>query len=424
LPDKPSIAVLPFTNIGGDAKQERLADGLTEDVITDLSRYRDLFVIARNSVMTYKDKPTSVQQVGRNLGVRYVLEGSIQTSGDRVRVTAQLIDATTDSHVWSQRYDRALDDIFDVQNDVTQKISAALGRTTGAVAVAETASARRKSPSNLQAYDYYLLGMECHYRSTKESESKAEEFFKRAIELDPQLARAYTGLALVYNDQAQFGWAQDIMPLMEKAKSLALQAIVLDSTSGWAYAVLGLVYSELSDYDHALAAFEQAFILNPNDSDILMFYGNMALPFVGRANEGVELVNRAFRLNPHHPNWYNLMADPFYATGHYNQAISMLRRFTGDLPPWSIWLLATSYAQLRQKKEAAAAMAELSRRFPDASFERMLSEFGAIRDEATLAHYLKGARKAGLRDCASEAEVLKYPKMTHLAFCDTKRATD
>jgi adenylate cyclase len=146
LPDKPSIAVLPFTNIGGDTKQERLADGITEDVITDLSRYRELFVIARNSVMAYKGKAISVQQVGRDLGVRYVLEGSIQTSGDRVRVTAQLIEAATESHVWSEQYNRALDDIFDVQNEVTQKIAAALGGAAGAVRVADAASARRRPP--------------------------------------------------------------------------------------------------------------------------------------------------------------------------------------------------------------------------------------------------------------------------------------
>jgi adenylate cyclase len=149
LPDKPSVAVLPFTNIGGDAKQERLADGITEDVITDLSRYRNLFVIARNSVFTYKGKAVSVQQVGRDLGVRYVLEGSIQTSGDRVRVTAQLIETATNTHVWSDRYDRPLKEIFELQNEVTQKIAAALGGTNGAAAMAELANTRRKPPGNL-----------------------------------------------------------------------------------------------------------------------------------------------------------------------------------------------------------------------------------------------------------------------------------
>jgi len=186
LPDKPSIAVLPFTNIGGDAKQERLADGITEDLITDLSRYHGLFVIARNSVFTYKGKAVSVQQVGRDLGVRYVLEGSIQTNGDRVRVTAQLIDAATNAHVWSDRYDRALDDIFEVQNEVTQKIAGELGGVTGTLAATDAASIRRKQPANLNAYDYYIMGQELHYRITKDDVAKAEPLLKKAMELDPQ----------------------------------------------------------------------------------------------------------------------------------------------------------------------------------------------------------------------------------------------
>jgi adenylate cyclase len=183
LPDKPSIAVLPFTSIGGDAKQERLADGITEDVITDLSRYRDLFVIARNSMFSYKGKVVKVPEVGHELGVRYVLEGSIQTNGDRVRVTAQLIEAATNSHVSSEQYDRPLKEFFDLESEVTQKIAAALAGTTGFLAATDTASSRRKPPANLHAYDYYLLGQELHYRMRREDYPKAEEFFKKAIEL-------------------------------------------------------------------------------------------------------------------------------------------------------------------------------------------------------------------------------------------------
>jgi len=425
LPDKPSIAVLPFTNIGGDAKQERLADGLTEDLITDLSRYRDLFVIARNSVMAYKGKVVSVQQVGRDLGVRYVLEGSIQVSDDRVRVTAQLIDAATEVHVWSDRYDRALDDIFDVQNEVTQKIAAALGpATTGAVIVAETAIARRKPPANFQAYDYYLLGMEAHLRLTKDGESQAIELFKKAIELDPQYARGYMGLGFVYADFAWWGWAGgNSQDWFEKAKVALLKAIDLDPTNNRAYTILGMVYVALNDFDRGLATYEQSFALNPNDPTMLMIYGD-SLPLVGRAKEGAEMINRAFRLNPHHPNWYYTNIDPFYATGQYDEVITRSRRVTGEPAAWNLALLAMSYAQLGQKKEAAAAMAALSQKFPDPSFERLLSEFGGIRDQPTLALYLDGARKAGIRDCATAEELQKYPKMTHLAFCDTKRATN
>jgi adenylate cyclase len=206
LPDKPSVAVLPFTSIGGDARQERLADGITEDVITDLSRYGNLFVIARNSVFTYKGKVVDVRAVGRELGVRYVLEGSIQTSGDRVRVSAQLIEAATNGHVWSERYDRPLDDVFKVQDEVTQAIAATLGGVWGTIVEAGAASARRKPPANLQAYDYYALASELLPRITEKGRAKAEEYFKKAIELDPQFARAYAGLGKIYFSQAWNGW--------------------------------------------------------------------------------------------------------------------------------------------------------------------------------------------------------------------------
>jgi TolB-like protein len=225
LPDKPSIAVLPFTSIGGDAKQERLADGITEDVITDLSRYHDLFVIARNSVFTYKGKAVKVPEVGRELGVRYVLEGSIQTSGDRVRVTAQLIEAATNAHVASEQYDRPLQEFFDLQSEVTQKI--AVGGNTGFLAATDAASTRRKPPASLQAYDYYVLGQELHYRLTREDYPKSEELFKKAIELDPQFARAYAGPGELYDAAAWAGWGEPTA-LFEKGKALLSKAVALD----------------------------------------------------------------------------------------------------------------------------------------------------------------------------------------------------
>lgn len=425
LPDKPSIAVLPFTNIGGDAKQERLADGMTEDVISDLSRYRDLFVIARNSMFTYKGKSVGAQQVGRELGVRYLLEGSVQTSGDRVRVTAQLIEAATNVDVWSEQYERALDDIFAVQNEITPRIAASLGGVSGAVILADAANARLKPPSNLQAYDYYALGTGLWLRFTKEENFKAEELLKKAIELDPNFARSYTSLGIVYSIRADFWHGQeDPDALREKAKDLELKAIALDPAYVESYAQLGLIYSELDDLDRGLAAFEQGFNLNPNHANLLVVYG-ANLTTVGRARDGAKMIERAFRLNPRYPDWYNHWADPFYATGQYDHVITMTRRIRGDTPPWSYMLLAMSYAQLGRQPDAAEALKGLLRRVPDCSFERMLGlRFAAIKDEGTLAHYLDGARKAGLRDCATAEEVEKYPKMIHLAVCDTKRATN
>ena len=424
LPDKPSVAVLPFTNIGGDAKQERLADGITEDVITDLSRYRDLFVIARNSVFTYKGKAVSVQQVGRELGVRYVLEGSIQTSCDRVRVTAQLIDSSRNVHVWSQQYDRPLDDIFQVQSEVTQKIAATLGASgTGAVALADAAHAKRKPPASLQAYDYMLLGIDLILQGRTEEDSKqAEAFLSKALELDPQFALAYRRLGTVYENRAYAPWPHEEPPvLLEKARDRYLKAIALDPTDGFAHSKLGGVYCMLNDFDRCLAAFEEAVALNPNDPGILVDYGEQ-LTFVGRAKEGVEMIERAYRLNPHYPNWYNNSVDPFYATGRYDEVIARTSKNGGPQSTWHGVLVTMSLAQLERRSEVAMAKADLLRRYPDFSLERVLSDYGTIKDRSTLERYMDGVRKAGLNDCATGAELQKYPKMTHLALCDTRRA--
>jgi TolB-like protein/class 3 adenylate cyclase len=425
LPDKPSIAVLPFTNIGGDAKQERLADGITEDLITDLSRYHSLFVIARNSVMTYKGKAVSVQQVGRELGVRFVMEGSIQTNGDRVRVTAQLIDAATDTHVWSDRYDRALNDIFEVQNEVTQKIAGTLGGMTGTLTLVDAPTVRRKPPANLTAYDYYVEGQELHYKLTKEDVAKAEVLLKKAIELDPQFARAYYGLGHVYGTQAWWSLSDtDPTVLYERSRDTLLKAIALDPNDALPYSLLGDVYMSLNDWDRAVALFDKAIELNPNDPDVLHHVGGV-LPFIGRAKEGAEMVDREFRLNPRYPSFYNIDVDPYYVIGRYNQVITMVRRTVGATTIWVQAVLVMSYAQLGQTDaETVKAKAELLRRYPEFSFERLMSDFGGIPDQPTLALYLDGVRKAGLNECATQAELQKYPNMTHLPLCDAKRATN
>ena len=194
--EKASIAVLPFENIGNDPRWDRFADGITEDIITDLSHSKDLIVIARNSTEVYKGKPVDIRQIGRELNVKYVLEGSIQSLGERIRVTAQLIEAASGSHIWSERYDRPVDDLFAVQNDVTQRIAATIAGSEGAVAEAERTFLRRKPPANLTAFDTYMLAMEAKHKVTRESLIEAEGLFRKAIELDPQLARAYYGLVV------------------------------------------------------------------------------------------------------------------------------------------------------------------------------------------------------------------------------------
>jgi TolB-like protein/class 3 adenylate cyclase/Tfp pilus assembly protein PilF len=405
LPDKPSVAVLPFTSIGGDAKQERLADGITEDVITDLSRFRQLVVIASHTMFTYKGKAVNVADIGRELGVRYVLEGSIQTNGDRIRVSAQLIEAATDTHLWSERYQRPLDDIFEVQIEIAQKITATLGEINGVVTQAEAAKARRKTPANLEAYDYWALGTELQATESKENTAKAEELFKKALELDPQLARAYRGLAGVYNVRGIEGWGPDDPAVsFQKAKTMFMKAIALDPTDSNPHRALGEAHCFLGEFDRCLAEFDEALTLNPNDPTTLALYGDW-LTFFGRAREGEEMVNRAFRLNPHYPDWYNDLVEPFYATGQYDEVIARILRHKGQPIVWNQIVLAMSYAQLGRQKDAAAAKAELLRRYPDFSLERAMSDLtgGPIRDQPTLEHYMNGARKAGLNDCAKRS---------------------
>ena len=304
LPEKPSIAVLPFENLSGDPKQERLAGGLTEDVITDLSRFRELFVIARNSTEVYKGKPVDIRQVARDLGVQYVLEGSLQIDGDRVRITAQLIDATTGSHVWAERYDRPLDDLFAVQDEVTQTIAASLGGMHGVVADAGRNVARRKPPENLQAYDDYLLGIEYKHRYTEADNQNAKQLLKKAIDIDPGFARAYIGLAMAYSVDIDNGWSSSRRETLDDWLKVLQTALVLDPSDGEVHMMLGVYYQYIGDLAHCLAEKEKAISLNPNDADVLIDAA-WAMPWFGKPEKAAELADRAVRINPNYPDWYN-----------------------------------------------------------------------------------------------------------------------
>jgi TolB-like protein len=242
LPERPSIAVLPFDNIGHDATWQRFADGLTEDIITDLSHSKDLIVIARNSTEVYKDKPVDIRQVGRDLDVKYVLEGSIQSVGERIRVNAQLIEAASGHHVWSERYDRNANDLFEVQNEVTQRIAATLVAYQGAIAEAERRLIRRKPPASLTAYETYLLGIEAKHKVTKEGLLEAERLFQKAIAIDPQLARAYCGLATVQYYLIDLGLAPSVEDAIRKMSEAAERAVKIDPDDGLSHQVLGMAY--------------------------------------------------------------------------------------------------------------------------------------------------------------------------------------
>ena len=360
LPDKPSIAVLPFENLSDDPKQERLAGGLTEDVITDLSRFRELFVIARNSTEVYRGKPVDVRQVGRELGVQYVLEGSLQINGDQVRITAQLINATTGNHVWAERYDRPLEDIFVVQDEVRQKIAGTLATPTGGVLTeAERESARRKPPENLQAYDNYLLGIEYKHRFTKEDNQKAHQLLTKAIELDPGFARAYVGLAMADGVAIDNGWTKSRQESLDNMLKAVRTALTLDPSDNQAHLFLGTYYMYVGDLEQSLAEHDKALRLNPNDADALVTSaGDMT--WFGRPAQAAELADRAARINPNYPDWYGwgLLLAYFY-DGQYDRALAVTRsRLNPDI--WDYIYRPLIYAELGRKTEAASAVSELA----------------------------------------------------------------
>ena len=420
LPDKPSIAVLPFENLSGDPKQERLAGGLTEDVITDLSRFRELFVIARNSTEVYKGKPVDIRQVAHDLGVQYVLEGSLQVDGAQVRITAQLIDATTGNHVWAQRYDRPLDDLFAIQDQVTQTIAASLGGMHGVVADVGRDVARRKPAGNLQSYDDYLLGIEYKHRFTEADNQKAKQLLKKAIEIDPGFARAYIGLAMAYSVDIDNGWASSRQETLEDWLKVLQTALVLDPSDGEVHMMLGVYYQYIGDLAHCLAEKEKAISLNPNDPDVLIDAA-WAMPWFGKPERAAELAERAIRINPNYPDWYNSGLLPIYFyTGQLDRAVKVTQsRLAPDM--WDHVYRPLVYAELGRTSDAATAAADLLERNPDYSAEQFLSDTGQLGRDVELNLFLDGHRKAGLPVCATEAQLAKFPDMTRLPLCEQQR---
>jgi adenylate cyclase len=395
LPDKPSIAVLPFTNMSDDPNQEYFSDGITEDLITDLSKISGLFVIARNSVFIYKGKAVKIAEVGRALGVRYVLEGSVRKANGRVRITAQLADATTERHLWAERYDRDLKDIFSLQDEVAQKIVAAL-----AVKLTEDEEKRlvRKYTDNMEAYDSFLQGLGYKNRYTKEANVQARQLYERAIDLDPEFALAYAFLGLTYFHEWSLGWTQDPQSL-EQAFELAQRAIALDDSLPEAHAILGEVYLWKKQHDEAIAELEKTVALRPNDADGIVRLGNI-LNWTGRPEEAIGLVRKAIRLNPMYPIWYlwNL-GHAYFLTGHYEEAVETLNRVLDrnpDFLPAHVYLTC-SYVELGRHEEARAEAAEVMKLNPQTTSTEAWRQRVPYKDQAALERLFEGLRKAGVK---------------------------
>jgi adenylate cyclase len=394
LPDKPSIVVLPFVNMSEDPQQDYFSDGITEDLTTALSQIASLFVIARNSAFTYKGKAVKVQDVGRELGVQYILEGSVRKANNRVRITAQLVDAPTDAHLWAERYDRPLKDIFALQDEIVQKIVTTLKLQ---LTLWGQGILVRKTTDNLEAYDSYLRGVEYFYRLTKEANLQARQMFEKAVELDPQYAEAYARLSWTHSREWIYQWVQDPQTL-EQAFALAQKAVTLDDSLPLAHRVLGVVYLWKKQHEQAIAEAERAIVLDPNNAE---GYVRMAhiLKFVGRSEEAIQLMEKAMRLNPHYPFDYLFeLGASYHLTGRYEEALVPLKKVL-TLNPNFVFAhvnLAICYAELGRLEEARAEMAEAQQLNPTYSLEWVRQNF-PYKDPAELERYLVGLRKAGLK---------------------------
>ena len=420
LSEKASIAVLPFENIGGDSKWDRFADGITEDIITDLSQSKDLFVVARNSTEIYKGKPADIRNVGRDLGVHYVLEGSLQPIGDQIRVTAQLIDARTGGHVWSSRYDRPATDLFNVQSDVTEKIAATLTGYEGAVAEAERLLVRRKLPSDLTAYDTYLLGMEAKHKVTKEGLEEAEGLFRKAIELDPQLARAYVGLATVQFYLIDLGLAPSVDEALSTMMDAGEKAVEIDPNDGTTHTALAMAYAYHGKPEQALAEYNRAEALAPSNADVLLIVAWSIAQF-GETDRAVNLAERALKLNPHYPDWYNQgLSVVFFFGGQFDKAVKY-RLLVKEPAALDYAFLAMANAYLGRADDAETAAANLKKLDHTWTAERYLSDGGGYPEkEAEL--FVIGARKAGLPDCVPADKLKDMPNLIRVKSCDEQRA--
>jgi len=401
LPDKPSIAVLPFTNLSSDPEQEYLADGIVGDIITELSRFRELFVIARNSSFQYKGKATDIRQVGRDLGVRYVLEGSIRRGGDRIRIAAQLIDSATGAHRWAERYDRKLEDVFAVQDEVVGTIAAILAAH---VRKAETERTRAKPPNSWQAYDHYLQATDVFASFTTtisvEDLHEARRLLQQSLAIDRNYAPSYVVLADTYLSVWVNPLDGDFLSpgAIEQAHEYARMAVQLDPHLPQGHAMLALILAHRRQHEASIAEFETATAINPNYVD---WRSGLALVYAGKSDRAIEVLEAYMRLDPFYvPLALAVLGFAHYMLKQYSQALTVLRSNISRAPNsrFGHVFLAATYAQLDRDEEARAEAAEVLRLQPKykvAGAARTISTFKHAKDDK---HFFAALRKAGLLD--------------------------
>ena len=395
LLDRPAIAVLPFSNLSGDPEQEYFSDGISEDLITALSKLRWFLVIARNSSFIYKGKAVHLKQVAQDLGVRYVVEGSVRKAAERVRITAQLNDVTTGSHIWAERYDRDLADVFAVQDEITENIVAAVEPQLYA---AEDFHARRKPPESLDAWDLVMRALSHYWRVTRQDNVVAQALLEKAISIDPNYGQAMGVLATSYMFTAHMGW-MDLTAAMPIAERAALAAIRADSEDPWAHNALGHVHLFARRFDDSLAEFELALQLNPSFALAQGYYG-LSLAYSGRWQDANEAARRALQLSPRDPYsavYLGIAAYAQYLGRHYDQAMRLAReaiRQRGDFVG-AHRVLTAAGGMAGQAEVAAEALQRLQRVQPNISLAWITTHMPIRRDEDR-EHYLDGLRRAGL----------------------------
>ena len=396
-PPRLSIAVLPFANMSGDAEQEYFADGISEDIITALSKLPQLFVIARNSSFMFKGRHVLVTEVARSLGVGHVLEGSVRKSGSRVRITAQLIDASTGGHVWAERFDRELTDVFAVQDDVTAKIIAALAPSLSAAARQRVMA---EQTNNIEAYDCFLRARELlRLHSAKDTNEQAKALLRKAIEFDPGFASAHAFLALAFFNEYSSAWSASPGQSLEEASLAARRAVELDPRNPNAQWVLAIINGSSGRFDEAQFAMEQVIADNPSFAAAHITLG-VANHYAGKSEEALACFERAFTLDPNHPGvWLHFQAQALYQLGRYPEAVQVLKRRILQDPDTdaSPALLAACYGQIGLIEDAREAWRATMRVNPEFSLEHRRKTM-PYKNPADFERIVEGLRKAGLPD--------------------------
>lgn len=388
---KPTVAVLPFVNMSGDPEQEFFADGLTEDILTELSRRRELFVISRTSTFVYKGQAANLPEIARKLGARYLVEGSVRKAGDRLRVTVQLIDTASDSHIWAERYDRRLDDVFSIQDEITSAIVATL---PGRLEAAQHDQLARTKPSNMAAYECVLAAKVLHHRSSRDDNAEALKLIDRALTLDPDYAHAHAWRGCILGQAWGYGWCKDKDATFSAIAFELDRAMALDDNDADVHRILAAVAIVRNDMNRARYHQDRALALNPNYDLVVVQMGEL-FTWLGRAQEGVDWIRKAMRLNPHHPaRFWSHLGKAHFVGRQYAQAIEAFMHLSATDTQLHAFL-AACYGWLGDRTAASAHLSRLRELDPQLDLQKFLATMH-YANEANLQHLADGLVKAGM----------------------------